>query len=495
MMISQVKDPAIKLFGKTIPLPPPPSPYEEAPSVLKTTTLMTSADSDDHEQQQRHSSSSDFHGLVPSTTCASSLSSPKGKFCSRVGDGEEDRKNPSESEVAETRLEDGSTSQPTSEQLKDPAALCEDPKTLSVDKEPISPKVSKNDEQSEASISQERALKKPDKILPCPRCSSMETKFCYYNNYNLSQPRHFCKNCQRYWTAGGTMRNVPVGSGRRKNKSSFSSNFHHIMVSEDLEAGQDDTSNDGIQHPTLRTNNGTFLTFGLNAPSVLENGDDHLNISSVKASYSAEKGGNNGLQESIMKNSQALLPLQAPCFPGPSWPCPWNSPHWRPAIAPPVFTPFGFPMTFYPLPPYWGCALPGLRNVQWLPPPPASTESAIWSGSNSLTLGKHSRDGEMLKQSDSQTEEPLKENNSERCIWIPKTLRIDDPSVAAKSSIWSTLEINNESDNNSIDGDNLFKALQSKGDEKNQRAEKSLAMLRANPAALSRSLNFHESAY
>ncbi|KAL7000485.1 hypothetical protein U1Q18_001637 [Sarracenia purpurea var. burkii] len=76
-------------------------------------------------------------------------------------------KNPSESEVDETRLEDGSTSQPTSEQLKDPAALCEDPKTLSADKEPISPKVSKNDEQSETSISQEKALRKPDKILPC----------------------------------------------------------------------------------------------------------------------------------------------------------------------------------------------------------------------------------------------------------------------------------------------------------------------------------------
>ncbi|KAG2292087.1 hypothetical protein Bca52824_038756 [Brassica carinata] len=29
--------------------------------------------------------------------------------------------------------------------------------------------------------------------LNCPRCASPNTKFCYYNNYNLSQPRHFCK--------------------------------------------------------------------------------------------------------------------------------------------------------------------------------------------------------------------------------------------------------------------------------------------------------------
>ncbi|KAG9137829.1 hypothetical protein Leryth_022295 [Lithospermum erythrorhizon] len=62
------------------------------------------------------------------------------------------------------------------------------------------------------------AHKRPDKIIPCPRCKSMETKFCYFNNYNVNQPRHFCKGCQRYWTAGGALRNVPVGAGRRKAK-------------------------------------------------------------------------------------------------------------------------------------------------------------------------------------------------------------------------------------------------------------------------------------
>ncbi|OAY26335.1 dof zinc finger protein DOF1.5 isoform X1 [Manihot esculenta] len=60
--------------------------------------------------------------------------------------------------------------------------------------------------------------KRPEKIISCPRCKSMETKFCYFNNYNVNQPRHFCKGCQRYWTAGGALRNVPVGAGRRKNK-------------------------------------------------------------------------------------------------------------------------------------------------------------------------------------------------------------------------------------------------------------------------------------
>ncbi|CAO2814685.1 unnamed protein product [Amaranthus hypochondriacus] len=52
--------------------------------------------------------------------------------------------------------------------------------------------------------------------LKCPRCDSTNTKFCYYNNYNLSQPRHYCKSCKRYWTKGGALRNIPIGGGSRK---------------------------------------------------------------------------------------------------------------------------------------------------------------------------------------------------------------------------------------------------------------------------------------
>lgn len=81
----------------------------------------------------------------------------------------------------------------------------------------------------------------PQQPLKCPRCDSSNTKFCYYNNYSLSQPRHFCKACKRYWTRGGTLRNVPVGGGCRKNKrikrpsaasaSSSASHDHHISTS------------------------------------------------------------------------------------------------------------------------------------------------------------------------------------------------------------------------------------------------------------------------
>lgn len=71
------------------------------------------------------------------------------------------------------------------------------------------------------------AEKKPrpqkEQALNCPRCNSTNTKFCYYNNYSLSQPRYFCKTCRRYWTEGGSLRSVPVGGGSRKNKRSSSS--------------------------------------------------------------------------------------------------------------------------------------------------------------------------------------------------------------------------------------------------------------------------------
>ncbi|WOL16501.1 hypothetical protein Cni_G25288 [Canna indica] len=61
-------------------------------------------------------------------------------------------------------------------------------------------------------------IPQPEPGLKCPRCDSTNTKFCYFNNYSLSQPRHFCKTCRRYWTRGGALRNVPVGGGCRRNK-------------------------------------------------------------------------------------------------------------------------------------------------------------------------------------------------------------------------------------------------------------------------------------
>ncbi|CAA7397316.1 unnamed protein product [Spirodela intermedia] len=53
--------------------------------------------------------------------------------------------------------------------------------------------------------------------LQCPRCESTNTKFCYFNNHSITQPRYLCKGCGRHWTQGGSLRNIPIGGRSRKN--------------------------------------------------------------------------------------------------------------------------------------------------------------------------------------------------------------------------------------------------------------------------------------
>ncbi|ESQ45826.1 hypothetical protein EUTSA_v10010412mg [Eutrema salsugineum] len=323
-----------------------------------------------------------------------------------------------------------------------------------------------------------KILKKPTKILPCPRCKSMETKFCYYNNYNINQPRHFCKACQRYWTAGGTMRNVPVGAGRRKNKSSSSSHYRHITISEALEAARLD--------PGLQANT-RVLSFGLEAPVKLqgdqkvsngvrnglvarvENGDDCSTGSSVTTS----NNNHHSVDETRAQSCRVVEPQTNnnnnnmsgyACIPGVPWPYTWNPPMPPPGFYPPP----GYPMPFYP---YW--TIPMLSS-------PMSQKGS------SPTLGKHSRDEESARE-ENETERKQQRNG---CVLVPKTLRIDDPNEAAKSSIWTTLGIKNEA----MSKGGMFKGFDQKtkkNHNNNDKAENS-PVLSANPAALSRSLNFQE---
>ncbi|XP_074273221.1 dof zinc finger protein DOF3.7-like [Silene latifolia] len=93
---------------------------------------------------------------------------------------------------------------------------------------PTTPNTNPNNPTIPRGVTQQQALERrtrpqKDQNLGCPRCHSTNTKFCYYNNYSLTQPRYFCKTCRRYWTQGGSLRSVPVGGGSRKNKRSSSS--------------------------------------------------------------------------------------------------------------------------------------------------------------------------------------------------------------------------------------------------------------------------------
>lgn len=102
------------------------------------------------------------------------------------------------------------------------------------DKPKLLEKIENENPSSAATQDEHKVPRKPEKPIPCPRCESLDTKFCYFNNYNVNQPRHFCKNCQRYWTAGGNLRNVPVGAGKRKSKHSNAQQrqtlFPHAVV-------------------------------------------------------------------------------------------------------------------------------------------------------------------------------------------------------------------------------------------------------------------------
>ncbi|GLJ41108.1 hypothetical protein SUGI_0851480 [Cryptomeria japonica] len=94
----------------------------------------------------------------------------------------------------------------------------------------------------------DRRLKpQAEQDLKCPRCDSTNTKFCYYNNYSLTQPRHFCKTCRRYWTKGGTLRSVPVGGGCRKNSKRSNSGSNNNSNNNSKRSGDQpcSTSTDG----------------------------------------------------------------------------------------------------------------------------------------------------------------------------------------------------------------------------------------------------------
>ncbi|KAL0341925.1 UNVERIFIED_CONTAM: Dof zinc finger protein DOF3.1 [Sesamum calycinum] len=92
--------------------------------------------------------------------------------------------------------------------------------------------------------------------LKCPRCDSTNTKFCYYNNYNLSQPRHFCKSCRRYWTKGGALRNIPVGGGSRKNAKRSSSSSSSAAKRPAAAPPSAPPSSNNSKHDDSRSKNG-----------------------------------------------------------------------------------------------------------------------------------------------------------------------------------------------------------------------------------------------
>ncbi|XP_043709857.1 dof zinc finger protein DOF4.6-like [Telopea speciosissima] len=108
-------------------------------------------------------------------------------------------------------------------------------------------------------ITERRTRPQKEQVLNCPRCNSTNTKFCYYNNYSLTQPRYFCKTCRRYWTEGGSLRNVPVGGGSRKNKRS--SNSSSLSSSKKLPDLTPSSTSSSHQNPKIHQGQDLNLAF------------------------------------------------------------------------------------------------------------------------------------------------------------------------------------------------------------------------------------------
>ncbi|XP_010415608.1 PREDICTED: cyclic dof factor 5-like [Camelina sativa] len=276
------------------------------------------------------------------------------------------------------------------------------------------------------------ALKKPDKLLPCPRCESANTKFCYYNNYNVNQPRYFCRNCQRYWTAGGSMRSVPVGSGRRKNKGWPSSNHYLQVTSEDCD----------------NNHSGTILSFGSSESSVTETGK-HQSGDTAKKSADHSVSQENQNYQGLFLPPQVMSPNNTS-----PWPYQWS--------------PTGPNANFYPIPFYWGCTVPICPTSETSP-----------------CLGKRSRDH--------QTEGGINNTtttSTTRARLVSESLRINGQ--ATKSAVWSKLPTKPEK---KTQGFSLFNGFDTKGNS-NRRSlvvPQTSYSLQANPAAMSRVMNFRES--
>ncbi|KAE9589694.1 putative transcription factor C2C2-Dof family [Lupinus albus] len=151
-----------------------------------------------------------------------------------------------------------------------------------------------------------KPMTQKEQALNCPRCDSTNTKFCYYNNYSLTQPRYFCKACRRYWTEGGTLRNIPVGGGSRKNKrssTSLSSASSNKKVS-DLLTPQNPNVHDGHDlNLAFRNNNNTSVSASASSTITTAPSTSHLSVLELLTGITSS--GSRGLMSSF-------IPMHAP---------------------------------------------------------------------------------------------------------------------------------------------------------------------------------------
>ncbi|OMP14095.1 Zinc finger, Dof-type [Corchorus olitorius] len=151
-------------------------------------------------------------------------------------------------------------------------------------------------------------IPQPEAALKCPRCDSTNTKFCYFNNYSLSQPRHFCKTCRRYWTRGGALRNVPVGGGCRRNKKSKSSSSKSSTSGDHKQVGNN--SNISTSNNTTAVNSNIIPSEIITGGHNLQQQTPHLPFMASLQNLSQFGLGNIGLNFGGMNQGQTDIGFQ-----------------------------------------------------------------------------------------------------------------------------------------------------------------------------------------
>lgn len=259
---------------------------------------------------------------------------------------------------------------------------------------------------------QEKVLKKPDKIVQCPRCNSFDTKFCYFNNYNVNQPRHFCRNCHRYWTAGGTMRSVPVGSGRRKNKHIASQYRHIIATSNGNPIERLDIENTS-RYQNVSTDKSIVLKFGQfgHDTSFREEEESSLCVSSISNGYTR----GNELSESEYNRSNSLQ-----SYPASQWMVPLNQ-SWNNAssIAQSSMQWCHAPMV-------------AVKNILTPNIPLQFVHGSYWHGNGTVSISSNGCISPSSTSSNSCCSgngSPILEKKPDTRVFVPTTLRISDTNL------------------------------------------------------------------
>ncbi|KAK7344097.1 hypothetical protein VNO77_13360 [Canavalia gladiata] len=139
-----------------------------------------------------------------------------------------------------------------------------------------------------------------EEALNCPRCHSINTKFCYYNNYSLTQPRYFCKTCRRYWTEGGSLRNIPVGGGSRKNRRSSSVSVS-VSASASAYASSSSPNNNKLSHPLITP---SALSHTQNPKNTIHDGQD-LNLAFPVSSTTTTTTDFRNISELVQQNNNS----------------------------------------------------------------------------------------------------------------------------------------------------------------------------------------------